>query len=168
MDMTAMGGKIVDFLKKYRYVILVVLLGIGLMMIPGKKNDTPEVITEPTESRTLTDQTEALTEILSQIQGAGRLKLLLTYETNEKTVYQTDQDTSTSADSGSIRHETVIITDADRAQHGLIQQLLAPEYRGAIVVCQGAEDPAVRLAIVEAVSNATGLGTDRISVLKMK
>jgi stage III sporulation protein AG len=36
------------------------------------------------------------------------------------------------------------------------------------VICQGAADPAVRLAVVEAVADATGLGADRISVLKMK
>ena len=42
------------------------------------------------------------------------------------------------------------------------------QYLGVIVVCEGADSPAVRLAIVEAVSDVTGLGADRISVLKMK
>jgi len=36
------------------------------------------------------------------------------------------------------------------------------------VVCQGADDPAVRLAVSQAVSSVTGISTDRISVLKMK
>ena len=49
-----------------------------------------------------------------------------------------------------------------------VQQVLPESYRGAIVVCQGADSPAVKLAIVEAVSRATGLGADSISVLKMK
>lgn len=35
------------------------------------------------------------------------------------------------------------------------------------MVCQGADNAAVRLAIVEAVSKVTGLGANRISVLKM-
>ena len=39
---------------------------------------------------------------------------------------------------------------------------------GAIVVCQGGDNATVRLAIIEAVSNVTGLGADKISVLKMK
>jgi hypothetical protein len=41
-------------------------------------------------------------------------------------------------------------------------------YQGAVVLCQGAADAAVRLAVVEAVSKATGLGADKICVLKMK
>jgi len=39
---------------------------------------------------------------------------------------------------------------------------------GAVIVCQGADDPQVRLSIVDAVSKVTGLGSDKISVLKMK
>lgn len=168
MDMTAVGVKVLDFIKKYRYVILVLVIGIGLMAIPERTENEPEPTAASAGTIESVDQMDALTQILSQIKGAGKVKVLLTLNAGEKTVYQTDQDTSTSAESGSVRYETVIVTDAERAQHGLIQQTVAPEYRGAIVVCQGADDAAVRLAIVEAVANATGLGADRISVLKMK
>ena len=37
---------------------------------------------------------------------------------------------------------------------------------GAAIVCDGASDSAVRLAIVRAVSDCTGLGSDRITVIK--
>lgn len=168
MDMTAIGEKVLDFIKKYRYVILVLVIGIGLMALPDRKETEQDPTSATVVSDTQTNQTEALTQILSQIRGAGKVKVLLTVAAGERTVYQMDQDTATAADSGTVRHETVIVTDADRAQHGLVQQIVAPEYRGAIIVCQGADDPNVRLAIVEAVANATGLGTNRISVLKMK
>lgn len=168
MDMTAIGAKILEFIKKYRYVILVLVIGIGLMALPDREETQQEPTTATVASNSQTDQAEALTQILSQIRGAGKVKVLLTVAAGERTVYQTDQDTSTATGSGSVRCETVIVTNADRAQQGLVQQIVAPEYRGAIVVCQGADDPNVRLAIVEAVANATGLGTNRISVLKMK
>lgn len=168
MDIGVIGGKLLQGVKKYRYVLLVLLIGIVLMAIPGGKSEPqePTVVTVPESG--FEDQTKALTEILSQIKGAGKVRLLLSVDAGEKILYQTDQDTSTSAGSGSMRYETVIITDGNRAQQGLVQQTLAPQYRGAIVVCQGADDVQVRLAIVDAVSDATGLGTDRISVLKMK
>lgn len=168
MDINALGSKVVEFIKKYRYVILVLVIGIVLMTLPEGSNSEEATATSTEPTSISMDQTEALTQILSQIQGAGKVKVLLSVHAGEKTLYQTDQDTSTGADSGSVRYETVIITDSDRAQYALVQQTVAPEYRGAIVVCQGADDVSVRLAIVEAVSNATGLGTDRISVLKMK
>ena len=45
-------------------------------------------------------------------------------------------------------------------------QTLAPQFRGALVVCPGGEDPQVRLKLAEAVSALTGLGADRISICK--
>lgn len=39
---------------------------------------------------------------------------------------------------------------------------------GAVILCQGADAAEVRLHIVEAVSAFTGLGSNRILVLKMK
>jgi stage III sporulation protein AG len=167
MDINAIGRKILDFLKKYRFVVLILTIGIVLMVLPtGKKEETEQPAF--TQKATFEDPTRELAQILSQIQGAGKVQLLLTKGSGERTVYQTDEDRDTSDQNQSVRVETVIVTDKDRTQQGLIQQILAPEYRGAIVVCQGADNAAVRLAIIEAVSDATGLGTDRISVLKMK
>lgn len=168
MDITAIGTKIMEFIKKYRYVILVLVVGIVLMLIPGGADKEPDAAVDADSTVQFQDPSAELARILSQISGVGKVQILLTKNAGEKTVYQTDQDTSTSDNGGSVRVETVIVTDSNRTEQGLTQQIFAPEYRGAIVVCQGADDAAVRLAIVEAVSDVTGLGTDRISVLKMK
>lgn len=162
MDLSKLRGKLGSLIRKYKYVLVVLLVGIGLMLIPEHKDSTPATTT--TTQAGFSDQTEALTQILSRIQGAGKVKVLLTLSAGEQTVYQSDR---TEDASGRINSETVIITDANRNQQGMVQKILAPEYRGAIVLCQGAGDSGVRLAIVEAVSDATGLSTDRISVLKM-
>ena len=167
MDINAIGMKIRDLIKKYRYVILVLVAGIGLMLLPTEK-ESKSVESMTVQSPLFEDPSQELSRILCQIQGAGKVEILLTKGAGERTVYQTDQDRESNEQTQSVRVETVIVTDKDRAQQGLVQQILAPEYRGAIVVCQGADDAAVRLAIIEAVADATGLGTDRISVLKMK
>ena len=39
---------------------------------------------------------------------------------------------------------------------------------GCVVVCTGADSPAVRLDVTNAVAAYTGLGSDKISVMKMK
>ena len=88
--------------------------------------------------------------------------------TGEETVYQTDTESSSSGDSNDKSNKTVIITDSQRNEQGLIRQVNPVVYQGAIVVCQGADDPTVRLAITQAVSKITGLGTDAICVLKMQ
>lgn len=159
-------GKITGFVSKYRYVILILVIGIALMLIPfgGTKSETALA---PAISKDEPDITDQLTKILSQIDGAGKVSVMLTVKTGQSSVYQNDEDI-TSGENGSVRQDTVIITDENRVQSGLVQHVLAPEYRGAIVVCEGADKPEVRLHIIEAVARVTGLGTDKISVLKMK
>lgn len=158
------GKKLIRLLSKYKYALIVVCVGLLLMWIPGR-DDTPDQ--QPHTEEVLpaeVDFAQKMEKILSKIQGAGDVKVLLSESRGEKTVYQMDQTGS----GDNVRVETVIITDSQREQSGLKQTVLAPEYLGAIVVCQGADRAEVRLAIVEAVSDLTGLGADKISVLKMK
>ena len=162
MDQQSILNKAKAFFQKYRYALLVVLLGLGLMLIPGK--DQPETVPQQETAPQSVSLSEEMEQILSSIQDAGRVKVLLTLEKGEETVYQTDED----RDGESVRLDTVLITDADRNQQGLIRQVNPAKYLGAVILCQGADSAAVRLAIVEAVAKLTGLGTDRISVLKMK
>lgn len=169
MDWTEVKRRGTEFFKKYRYVLIVFLAGMFLMFLPTgqTKNETertvPEVFAEEQE-----DLQNALTRVLSMIAGAGKVEVLLTEASGRRTHYQTDENLSTGENSSDIRRETVVITQASRAEAGLVQQIDPPVYLGAVVLCQGADSPAVRLAIVEAVSNATGLSSDKISVLKMK
>ena len=167
MDWVGLQKKITDAVKRYRYAIVILLLGLALMLLPGRDQQRQSQPTTIVQQQTEPKVSDTLGQILSQIQGAGKVEVMLTVASGEKTVYQTNEDIS-GGDSVSTRIETVIVTGTDRSQSGLIQQVNPPQYLGAIVVCQGADRPAVRLAIVEAVSNATGLGADRISVLKMK
>ena len=162
MDQQSILNKAKAFFQKYRYALLVVLLGLGLMLIPGK--DQPVAVPQQETAPQSVSLSEEMEQILSSIQDAGRVKVLLTLEKGEETVYQTDED----RDGESVRLDTVLITDADRNQQGLIRQVNPAKYLGAVILCQGADSAAVRLAIVEAVAKLTGLGTDRISVLKMK
>lgn len=170
MDWLAVRERAGYFLRKYRYVVLVLLAGIVLMCLPGGEEPKQE---QASPEQTLqmpvsVDPEERLCQILSHIEGAGRVEVLLTPLFGEETVYQTNEDTSSNGESSSLRLETVIVANDQRAQQGLVKQVNPPVYLGAVVVCQGADRASVRLAIVEAVANATGLGTDKISVLKMK
>jgi len=152
--------KLAAVLKKYRYVCIVVLAGILLMMLPTgstrKKTETYENVQEDAPSMEL-----RLTNILGQIRGAGKVSVMLTESAGEETVFQADQSSSGQKD-------TVTVTDENRSENGLVVQILPPRYQGALVVCQGADNPQVRLAIAEAVASLTGLGMDKITIVKMK
>lgn len=166
MDWLTRSEKVRLWIKEYRYVILVLVLGILLMMLPqGKteeKKDDNVLIPETEAVETLQEQLE---QLLSQVQGAGKVRVLLTEAEGERVIYQTDGEQSSQ---NSTRADTVIVSDSARAESGLVQQILPPSYMGAIILSQGADSASVRLSLIEAVSNATGLSSDRISVLKMK
>lgn len=155
-------NKLKQLAGKYAYVLIVIFAGLFLMLLPGREAADPEPSeAEPNPAVSMQDNLEA---ILSKIQGVGRVHVLLTEAQGSRTIYV--QDESTSQDS--LKTDAVIITDSSRSQTGLVCQVLPPVYQGAVIVCQGGDDPSVRLAVVEAVCDATGLSADRITVTKMK
>ena len=167
MDIGKLRIQIPKWVYRYRYPISILLVGLVLMMIPTKSKVTAqtEVVSVQSKQSTTAEQLE---QILSQIQGVGKVKIMLTIASGETILYHNDQDSNSGNGSASVRQETVIITDANRNQQALITQILPPKYQGAIVICQGADNPSVKWAVVDAVSKATGLGADQISVMKMK
>lgn len=170
MDIKIWGDKAASIIKKHRYAVLVLILGVIFMLLPGRTQSqkSAEQATNTTQVLDQGDITEELTQILCQIQGVGRVQVMLTVSTGEQTVYQFDEDMTTNETGSVIRKETVIISGSSREEQALVSHVIPPRYMGAIVVCQGADQAAVKLAVLDAVSKITGLSSDKISVLKMK
>lgn len=169
MDIKALPEKIYALFKKYRYALLVLAIGLVLMAIPGTRENSETKKTDDAQiSQPEPLLEERLNVILSQVSGAGQVRVILTVAEGEEIVYQTNDDTSNTNDSDNISVDTVTVTDAQRNQSGLVRQVNPVIYQGAVIVCQGADNSSVRLALVDAVSKLTGLGANCISVLKMK
>ena len=160
MDMESGKEQIIRSVKKYQYVLWVVLLGIFLMLLPQKQESPEREI--PAETEAALTLEEELSAMLSKISGVGKAEVLLTELSGSSTIYQTD----TAQNQGN--SDTVIVMDRNREEQGLVKQVLPPVYKGALVVCQGADSASVRLSVVDAVKSVTGLSSDCITVLKMK
>ena len=169
MDIIKLKSRISDAVGKYKYVWIVLAAGMVLMMIPGKSDQTAHKEAQQSdfaaEESSMEDQLE---EILGQIDGAGEVKVMLGVAQGERIVYQTDSTHSQSDADTDTRTQTILVTDSERNETGLVHKIDPPVYRGAIVLAHGADNSTVRLAIVNAVSNVTGLGADKISVVKMR
>lgn len=172
MEVKKTWNMVTEFIKKNKYISLILIVGLILMLIPQKGKESGEVSKEIiTTQQTQAPQAsveQKLAEILATIDGAGKVKVMLTVSKGEETLYQTDTDLSAATDTSQHTTDTVIITDADKNQSGLVRQRVEPIYLGAIIVCQGADNPIIKLAITEAVAKITGLKSNHISVLKMK
>lgn len=159
MDLIILKERSLAWIKKYRTCLLVLLAGVVLMLLPAGKTEAEPPAAAPVQTQP--DLQEELEQLLARLDGAGKVQVLLTQAQGSKTLYQTDENGNGSTD-------TVIVTDSDRSQTGLVQQVDPPVYLGAVVLCQGAGKATVRLAIVDAVAKATGLPSSKITVLKMK
>jgi len=134
MDQLDLIRKARELFGKYKYVILIVAVGIFLMVLPTGQTKTEE---QPEQSAGITEETDTAKElesILSQIQGVGKVRVMLSEAAAAETVYQTDVDEDRSEESTSSRTKTVVVSDGS-SDKGLIripEELLGDLDRGLI------------------------------------
>ena len=142
----------------------------------GKEPSVPSVSASSTESKDALER--RLIDVLSKIRGAGKVDVLVTYETNGEivtaTVRQTDEDvkdangTGGSQTSRTIREVTEPATVETQNGHApIVLYEKEPTVRGVIVVAEGAADFSVREKLQAAVRAATGIPIARIEVFEM-
>ena len=155
-------------LNKYKYVLLVAALGALLLLWPGEKRTQaapPEA--EAVQTGVNVAETEAaMEEILGKIGGVGRVDVMLTLQSGSELVLAQD---ATLRYSGSAQAPDDYQRSTDTVQDSggvVVTREICPQFRGALVVCDGGGNDAVRLQVVEAVAAVTGLGSDRIAVVK--
>ena len=70
MDFRNITGKMSKLLDKYKFVLLIILIGLALMMIPGGSNSEDSLATAPvSDSDSLQDIEKRLSEILSSVKA---------------------------------------------------------------------------------------------------
>lgn len=168
MGMKEIQSKIMIWIQKYKYAVIILLIGVLLMMFPADIFSTQKQVQTSKVTQTDDSVQKELERILCCIYGAGDVKVMLQEAYGEETIYQVNEEVSVSDSSTNTRTNVITVTDENRNECGLIRQINPPQYLGAIILCQGGDDPSIRLAVTQAVSKITGLGADKIAVLKMK
>ena len=146
-------------LQQARIPLLIMAIAMLLLLSTGKGNASRENL-----SRTQSDATPSsleedelrLTEALQAIEGVGKTRVLLSVEVSAQTDYLSDAE------------KTVILSAGSGKQEALAFRTRSPVYLGAVIVCEGGDDPNTQWKVLDAVSTFTGLRADRITVLKYK
>lgn len=167
VDVRAWGGKLAAFLGQYKYVFLVILVGVGLLLLPnfggaGGEASTGTASKETTAEFDLAAMEHKLADALSEIEGAGRVTVVLTLKSSARQVLARDESLSERENSAT----TVVVSRGGGVQDAVVLQQVYPQYQGALIICPGGGEAAVKLKITEAVAAVTGLGPARISVCK--
>ena len=168
--------KLSEKLKKDKKLLLTVAAGIlGIVFIvisefipksSYKKAETGEQNKNSVSSYEETLE-KRLESIISSVDGAGRVQVMVTLDTSEQTQYAKDEkENSKSGDKTSEKsyEKKYVLTDED----GGVLKTTEPEVRGVIVVCDGGDNAAVKNGITSAVRAALSVDSNKITVLKMK
>lgn len=160
--------------NKYKYFVIVLSVGIVLMLctFPESSQTTEEQTGHSTQEFDLAEFQEELCSSLSAIDGVGRVQVMLSLESGEESVYASDVSESSQSsgeNSASENYQSTmsILSDGSYGEQPVLVKSNFPTFRGAVVICDGADDSVVQLKITEAVSSLCGISSDRISISKM-
>lgn len=122
---------------------------------------------------------DELEEILSNIDGVGKVKVMLTYASsstimpvyNEESTEETTEETDSEGGSRKITQsdikKEVVYDESDGNKTIITQSTTSPEIEGAIITAEGADNSEIKTNIIQAVEAVTGLPSHRIQVFKM-
>lgn len=139
----------------------------------GSSNDIGQPASESSGEAELETRLEA---ILSQVEGAGKVKALVTYEAGEEIVpaVKTGTQSNNTNGSGQSGGSTSLQKDSEpvvmQGSNGIEPMVLLtkePVIRGVLVVAEGATELDVRIRLLQAVQVALQLEPSRIEVLPM-
>lgn len=111
---------------------------------------------------------QKLSKVLSKIQGAGKVDVMITISSSSEIVVATSTEEKSNISSGSSnttqsttkKEEPIIIKDTP-----LIVMEKLPEIQGVIVVAQGAQNVKVRLDLLKAVQTLISIDVNKIEIL---
>lgn len=111
------------------------------------------------------DLEHRLEEIISEIDGAGSVSVMVTLEGSAEDVYaQQEKD-----DVENRKHENdYVIVKTDDGENGILLKTFQPQVRGVAVVCTGGGSAVVRQSITNTVTAVLGISSARVNISVMK
>jgi stage III sporulation protein AG len=166
-----------DKLKEYakKPIFLKAAVGIGLaamviILLSGISRDPPEEkIASPDENLFSLSESYALdvekrlSELLSEIEGVGEAKVMVTVGASEEYVYASDGKQGSGGNSSEI-----VIIDGKDGKEALRKKIYSPKITGVVIACKGGDDSRTVEKVMKAVSTALGIGASRIYVVELK
>ena len=180
--------------KLVENAVIVIIIGIiviivGSTFFSGKDKAEDRDLTKSTESTdtsaTVTsssgDMEQKLKYILSQVQGAGKVEVMITYSTGKENIPAYDTKTSESntdeKDSGggtrkisqSSSDSTMVFESSENGEKTpVIIKEIEPVVKGVLIVAEGSSDPQVREKLNRAVQVLLDIPVHRIQVIERK
>ena len=168
--------KLFKVLMRYKYLLLVIAAGIVILLWPSGGAGGSGNSSDGYPAFSVEDMEQKLEAALSSMEGAGRVQVVLSLRSDMSIVVQEDVNSQSSrkmengemTDYDTMSQRKTVMASSGSEQKPVVTKRIYPEFEGALVICDGGDKAGVRLAVSEAVSALTGLGSDKITILKMK
>lgn len=183
MNIETLKEKFLRIRKDQWFLLLLVGILLVVIAMPVQK-EQKETGGIPAEEETVlgeavTDMEIRLQNILCQMEGAGRVKVMITQKSSgekivEKDIPSSDRDTQEQDENGTRstvernREEvTVYEKNENGSQTPYVTQELSPQVEGVLVLAEGGDNAVVIKNITDAVMALFNLEAHKIKVMKM-
>ena len=142
---------------------------------------TTKLVNGEAQENSNSDEVEnSIKQILSKINGVGKVDVLITYSEssrvvalyNENSKQSQTQEEDTNGGTRTIEEtnndKEIIFKEENGEKVPVTEKIVMPKMEGALIVAEGANNAEVKTNIIQAVEALTGLSTHKIQVLEMK
>lgn len=160
-------------IKHIEIIVCVIIIAV-LLIIYFNVNEDTVIKSSETSGASDSEQTgltdgleERLSSILSEIDGAGEVKVMITYVSTSEQVTASTNNSHTTTTNGTNGQTTTTTTTSSpiisNSQVIVLQEKM-PEVKGVIIVADGASDVRVRLSLLQATSTVLGVNANSIQI----
>lgn len=158
--------------KRIKIIVVIGLIGMLLILaseiLPSSEEGDAKADNNQMNYSEYTKELEnRLTEVISEIDGVGECKVMITLENTVESVYATNNEIKTDDSSLNEKDEYVLYESSGDESPVLIKEYM-PKVRGVTVVCSGGDDIVTKEKIINSVTALFNLPTNRVSVSKIK
>lgn len=167
--------------KNKGMLLILGFVGFFLLIWPincaGNETESARNIVTPAPDCTLQLQSE-LEKILANIEGCGKVSVMVTFEEDGEVVYAVNEDVSRRNSleedtQGGVRKQLdwdsrgqLVIVQTSGKEEAVVVKVIKPKVRGVLVVATGAGNPLVREKLIHAIQGVLAVPAYRITVQK--
>lgn len=181
--------KTIENLVVFIIILIIVLLSINIIWGKDKKENNKNIEKNNRELAISTDKesedkniltSKNLEDILSEINGVGKVKVYITYSQTSQIIpmYNEDisqKDTQEADTQGGTRKvvetdtkKEIVYDEKSGTKTIITQSIVSPKIEGAIITAEGGNNTNTKANIIQAVEAVTGLPTHKIQVFEME
>jgi len=159
---------------KIKLLFILGAVGILFVVLPTFWDNTnsdlqsEEVIQNPQPNDYALYLSNQLENILGEIEGVGKICVMVTLEKEEECIYATDLSQDIQTPEQQQKDQKHVVIEKNGQEEALVTTRITPKIQGVIIVCEGGNNPVVVKKLTDAVTASLNIGPSRVSVSNSK